>query len=125
MCMYTSLVERTPAAGRQANLSAGVASANAINCRETCLHSPSYPCQIPSGGAWANNMGVLIETHNNAFAKRVLTINWLKRSLDAVKEAHLAENPKDLERKVHVADRDATVDGMYLRIIVAKREMSN
>jgi len=49
-------------------------------------------------------------------------INWLKRSLDAVKEAHLAENPKDLERKVHIADRDATVDGMYLRIIVHANE---
>lgn len=49
-------------------------------------------------------------------------ISWLKRSLDAVKEAHLAETPKDLERKVHVADRDATVDGMYLRIIVHANE---
>jgi len=49
-------------------------------------------------------------------------INWLKRSLDAVKEAHLAETPKDLERKVHIADRDATVDGMYLRILVHANE---
>ena len=49
-------------------------------------------------------------------------INWLKRSLDAVKEAHLAENPKDLERKVRIADREATVDGMYLRIIVHANE---
>ena len=49
-------------------------------------------------------------------------INWLKRSLYAVKEAHLAETPKDLERKVHIADRDATVDGMYLRIIVHANE---
>ena len=49
-------------------------------------------------------------------------INWLKRSLDAVKEAHSAENPKDLERKLHIADRDATVDGMYLRIIVHANE---
>ena len=49
-------------------------------------------------------------------------ISWLKRSLDAVKQAHLAETPKDLERKVHVADRDATVDGMYLRIIVHANE---
>lgn len=49
-------------------------------------------------------------------------IGWLKRSLDAVKEAHLAVTPKDLERKVHVADRDATVDGMYLRIIVHANE---
>jgi len=49
-------------------------------------------------------------------------INWLKRSLDAVKEAHLAANTKELERKVHIADRDATVDGMYLRIIVHANE---
>jgi uncharacterized damage-inducible protein DinB len=49
-------------------------------------------------------------------------IAWLKRSLDAVKEAHAAITPKDLERKVHIADRDATVDGMYLRIIVHANE---
>src|SRR5712691_2046223 len=49
-------------------------------------------------------------------------IGWLKRSLDAVKEAHLAESSKDLERKVHIADRDATVDGVYLRIIVHANE---
>ena len=49
-------------------------------------------------------------------------INWLKRSLDAVKQAHASVTPKDLERKVHIADRDATVDGMYLRIIVHANE---
>jgi uncharacterized damage-inducible protein DinB len=49
-------------------------------------------------------------------------INWLKRSLDAVKDAHLAAKPSDLEHKVHIADRDATVDGMYLRIIVHANE---
>jgi uncharacterized damage-inducible protein DinB len=49
-------------------------------------------------------------------------INWLKRSFDVVKEAHASATPKDLERKVHIADRDATVDGMYLRIIVHANE---
>ena len=49
-------------------------------------------------------------------------IAWLKRSLDAVKEAHGSVTPKELERKVHIADRDATVDGMYLRIIVHANE---
>ena len=49
-------------------------------------------------------------------------INWLKRSLEAVKEAHLSVKPDDLQRKVHIADRDATVDGMYLRIIVHANE---
>src|SRR5258707_566478 len=47
--MYTSLVERTLFAGRHTNLSSGVASARAINCSETCFHSPSYPCHSPSG----------------------------------------------------------------------------
>ena len=49
-------------------------------------------------------------------------IRWLNRSLEAVKEAHLAQKPADLQRKVHIADRDATVDGMYLRIIVHANE---
>jgi uncharacterized damage-inducible protein DinB len=49
-------------------------------------------------------------------------IRWLKRSLETVKEAHLVQKPADLQRKVHVADRDATVDGMYLRIIVHANE---
>jgi uncharacterized damage-inducible protein DinB len=49
-------------------------------------------------------------------------IKWLKRSLEAVKEAHLAEKPDDLGRKVHIVDRDATVDGMYLRILVHANE---
>jgi uncharacterized damage-inducible protein DinB len=49
-------------------------------------------------------------------------INWLKRSLDAVKQARLAETPQDFQRKVRVASRDATVDGMYLRIIVHANE---
>jgi len=49
-------------------------------------------------------------------------ISWLKRSLDAVREAHQAVTPADLQRKVHIADRDATVDGMYLRIVIHANE---
>jgi uncharacterized damage-inducible protein DinB len=49
-------------------------------------------------------------------------IVWLKRSLEAVKTAHAATTPKDLERKVKIADRKATVDGMYLRIIIHANE---
>ena len=49
-------------------------------------------------------------------------ISWLKRSLEAVKEAHLAEKPDDLRRKVQIYGRTATVDGMYLRIIVHANE---
>jgi uncharacterized damage-inducible protein DinB len=49
-------------------------------------------------------------------------IAWLKRSLDAVKQAHLAADAKDMSRKLKVEGHDATVDGMYLRIIVHANE---
>ncbi|HEY6263300.1 MAG TPA: DinB family protein [Candidatus Acidoferrum sp.] len=49
-------------------------------------------------------------------------ISWLNRSLEAGKSAHLAVTPNDLPRKVHIYDRDATVDGMYLRILVHANE---
>jgi uncharacterized damage-inducible protein DinB len=49
-------------------------------------------------------------------------IKWLKRSLEAVKQAHLALKPAELQRKVRVNGRDSTVDGMYLRILVHDNE---
>jgi uncharacterized damage-inducible protein DinB len=49
-------------------------------------------------------------------------IDWLKRSLLAVKNAHSGLTSSDLQRKVKIHDRDATVDGMYLRIIVHANE---
>ena len=55
-------------------------------------------------------------------ASKEEVIAWLKRSLEAVKTARAVVTPKDLERKVKIADRDATVDGMYLRIIVHANE---
>ena len=64
----------------------------------------------------------LKEDSAKTIASKADVISWLKRSFEAVKQAHLAETPKDLERKVRIADRDATVDGMYLRIIVHANE---
>lgn len=49
-------------------------------------------------------------------------IEWLKRSLDAVKTAHANLKPGELHRKVKVSGRDADVEGMYLRIIVHANE---
>jgi uncharacterized damage-inducible protein DinB len=49
-------------------------------------------------------------------------IAWLKRSLEAVKKAHAAETAADLSRRVKVQGRDATVDAMYLRIIIHANE---
>jgi uncharacterized damage-inducible protein DinB len=49
-------------------------------------------------------------------------IQWLKRSLEAVRAAHAGVTPDDLARKLKIADREVTVDGMYLRIIVHANE---
>jgi uncharacterized damage-inducible protein DinB len=64
----------------------------------------------------------LKESLEKSVTSKAEVINWLKRSLDAVKQAHLAVTPQDLQRKVHIYDRDTTVDGMYLRIIVHANE---
>jgi uncharacterized damage-inducible protein DinB len=64
----------------------------------------------------------LNENMEKTVTSKAEVITWLKRSLEAVKTAHAAATPKDLERKVHIADRDAAVDGMYLRIIVHDNE---
>jgi len=66
--------------------------------------------------------GDLKEDAEKTVTSKPEVIARLKRSLQAVKEAHLAEKPDDLRRKVHIMDRDATVDGMYLRIIVHANE---
>jgi uncharacterized damage-inducible protein DinB len=49
-------------------------------------------------------------------------IRWLKRSLEAVKQAHLKETPEHLARKVRIEDRASTVDWIYLRIIIHANE---
>ena len=57
-----------------------------------------------------------------AATDKAKVIEWLKRSLDAVKSAHASVASAELARKVKVFGRDATVDGMYLRIIVHANE---
>jgi uncharacterized damage-inducible protein DinB len=64
----------------------------------------------------------LKESLETSVTSKAEVINWLKRSPDAVKQAHLAATPKDLQRKVHIYDRDTNADGMYLRIIVHANE---
>ena len=49
-------------------------------------------------------------------------IKWLKRSLDAVKSGRAGLKSGDLQRRVKINDRDANVDGVYLRIIVHANE---
>jgi uncharacterized damage-inducible protein DinB len=64
----------------------------------------------------------LKEDMDKTVTSKAEVIKWLKRSLEAVRAAHASITPADLQRKVHIADRDATVDGMYLRIIVHANE---
>jgi uncharacterized damage-inducible protein DinB len=66
------------------------------------------------------------EIRSNDFEKTVTAkpevIDWLKRSLDAIKTARAQLKPGDLQRKVKINGKDVTVDGMYLRIIVHDNE---
>jgi uncharacterized damage-inducible protein DinB len=64
----------------------------------------------------------LKENMDKTVTSKADVIKWLKRSMEAVRAAHASVTPADLQRKVHIADRDATVDGMYLRIIVHANE---
>jgi len=49
-------------------------------------------------------------------------IDWLKRSLEAVKTARASLQTADLQRKVKINGREANVDGIYLRVIVHANE---
>jgi len=49
-------------------------------------------------------------------------IALLRRSLDAVKTARAQLKPGDLQRKVKIMNKEVTVDGMYLRIIIHDNE---
>jgi uncharacterized damage-inducible protein DinB len=66
------------------------------------------------------------EIRSSNFEKTVTAkpevIDWLKRSLDAVKTARAQLKPGDLQREVKINGKDVTVDGMYLRIIVHDNE---
>ncbi len=46
----------------------------------------------------------------------------LKRSLEAVRLAHVSVTQADSHNKVTIADRSATFDGMYLRILLHANE---
>jgi len=48
--------------------------------------------------------------------------NVLKRSLDEVKQAHAGIKPADLQSKVTIEGREATMDGVHLRILVHANE---
>lgn len=45
-------------------------------------------------------------------------ISWLKRSLDAARDARAKETPKELERKVEFLKQSSTAANVYLRLII-------
>ena len=49
---------------------------------------------------------------------KVDVISWLKRSLDAAREARAGETPKELQRKVEFLKQSTTADAVYLRLII-------
>lgn len=53
---------------------------------------------------------------------KVEVIQFLERSLDAVKKARAQLKPGDLQRQVKIGGKTVTVDGMYLRIIIHANE---
>jgi|SRR5271165_808886 len=54
--------------------------------------------------------------------EKAKVVDWLKRSVEAVKTARLAAKPGDLQRPVKINGVDAKVDGIYLRILVHANE---
>jgi uncharacterized damage-inducible protein DinB len=62
------------------------------------------------------------ENLEKTVTKKADVIDWLKRSLAAVKTARAQLKPGDLERKVKIENKTVTVDGMYLRIIIHDNE---
>jgi uncharacterized damage-inducible protein DinB len=111
-----ALAEATPAEKFAWRPAAGVRSTS-----EVCMHIVMvnfYMLSVTGPKMPAD----LKEDAEKTVTSKAEVINWLKRSLDAVKEARSSVKSKDLERRVHIYNRDATVDGMYLRIIVHANE---
>lgn len=66
--------------------------------------------------------GDMKEEIETSVTSKAEVIKWLKRSLDAVKEARLSVKPAEMQRKINAFHREVTVDGMYLRILVHNNE---
>src|SRR5271163_2555707 len=66
--------------------------------------------------------GATAESVEKSLTSKADVIAFLKRSLDAVKTARAQLKHGDLQRKVKIMNKDVTVDGMYLRILVHDNE---
>jgi uncharacterized damage-inducible protein DinB len=112
-----ALAEATPAEKFAWRPAAGVRSMSEVymhialaNFYLLSVTGPKMPADVKSG-----------EMEKTVTGKAEV-IDWLKRSLEAVKTARAALKPGDMDRAVTIAGRSAKVDGMYLRIIVHANE---
>jgi uncharacterized damage-inducible protein DinB len=112
-----ALAEATPAEKFSWRPAAGVRSVSEVymhialaNFYLLSVTGPKMPADMTSGDL------------EKTVTSKAEVVDWLKRSLKAVKTAHAGIQPADLARKVKIENRDATVDGMYLRIIVHANE---
>jgi uncharacterized damage-inducible protein DinB len=64
----------------------------------------------------------LPESMEKSVTAKADILDWLKRSLEAVKTARAQLKPGDLQRKVKIDNKVVSVDGMYLRIIIHDNE---
>jgi uncharacterized damage-inducible protein DinB len=111
-----ALAEATPAEKFAWRPAAGVRSTSEVymhlamaNFYYLSINGQKMPAEIKQG-------------MEKAVTSKTEVIGWLKRSLEAVKTAHAAEKPKDLERKVTMFKRDTTAENVYLRAIVHTNE---
>ena len=112
-----ALAEATPASKFSWRPAAGVRSTGEVymhialaNFSLLSVTGPKMAAEITSS------------TTEKTYTDKAQIIDLLKRSLEAVRTAHLHLPPGDLQRKVKISGREATVDGMYLRIIIHDNE---
>jgi uncharacterized damage-inducible protein DinB len=112
-----ALAERIPAEKYSWRPAPGVRSTSEVMMH---LAISNHGLLSPTGVAMPEDLT------SDAIEKSVTTkpevIRWLRRSLDAVLQARAKLKPADLTRPVKVGKQDATVDGMYLRILVHANE---
>ena len=112
-----TLAEATPANKFSWRPAAGVRSTS-----EVYMHIVEANFYLLSEAGGPKFPSDLKEGMDKSVTSKPEVIAWLKRSLEVVKQAHAKATPADLHRKVHIADRDATADGIYLRILVHANE---
>ena len=111
------LAEATPADKFSWRPAAGVRSTS-----EVYMHIVEANFYLLSEAGGPKFPADLKEGMDKSVTSKPEVIAWLKRSLEVVKQAHAKATPADLHRKVHIVDRDATADGIYLRILIHANE---